>query len=177
MSRRHYALLALCLSLTACGSDDPESPEAPRDASTVDASDAGSLARDTSVPTIDATIAEDAALRDASVDSSADSGIDASSDASTDAGRDTGPVNTGDPVRYADVAPIFGKYCTSCHRPNGEGPFALDNYDDAADFGAQAYGAASARIMPPCAESDPSCGPNSDELARLRNWVLQDFPE
>ncbi|HEX5659104.1 MAG TPA: hypothetical protein VFX59_18040 [Polyangiales bacterium] len=86
------------------------------------------------------------------------------------------PIDAGPPVRYAEVAPIFAKHCVSCHAPGGDGPFSLDDYEDASDVAGLAAAAASARIMPPCATSDVSCGPTTAELATLLAWAQQDAP-
>jgi hypothetical protein len=181
--RRSRALLAL-LWLLGCGSEDPASPGESVDGETqVDAArpDAARAA-DASMTALDATSevvdASEASRSDAS---SADAAADAAvRDAATaDAGADASApgVDAGPAVRYADVATILSKYCVVCHSAGGKAPFWLDNYDEAADNGAQAYAAASARIMPPCAEEDPSCGPTNAELATLRGWVLQGTPE
>ena len=38
---------------------------------------------------------------------------------------------SADPTFAEDVAPIFYRNCTSCHRPGGQGPFSLLDYDSA----------------------------------------------
>jgi hypothetical protein len=182
----------MVLLLVGCGSDDPETPEQPDenggktqlDATSSSAPDAAPA--DAALEEIDASPAEpardaatpDAATPDAATpDAASDAAIadSAVADAAVDARAPV--VDAGPAVKYADVAPILGEYCVSCHSPGGKGPFSLDNYDEASDFGAEAYAAASARIMPPCAAENPSCGPTTAELATLRAWVLQGTPE
>ena len=34
------------------------------------------------------------------------------------------------PTFARDIAPIVREYCTSCHRPDGIGPFSLLTFDD-----------------------------------------------
>ena len=34
-------------------------------------------------------------------------------------------------VTYADVAPVFERYCVSCHSPGGVGPMELTTYEGA----------------------------------------------
>jgi hypothetical protein len=176
-------VLLLALVLVACGSDEPESEEEAQDDAASPAPDAGSSS--------DASSQQDAAAEEGIAASKADaSAADAATDATTDAAAvdaasadaaradaaadaNAPVVDAGPSVRYSDVQPIFFEYCVSCHSPDGKGPFSLDNYDEAADYADQAYAAANARIMPPCAVNDPSCGPTTSELATLLAWVLQ----
>ena len=48
----------------------------------------------------------------------------------------TAPTECPDPApRYADVAPIIGKYCASpCHYGAPAGPWPLTDYDHVADW-------------------------------------------
>jgi mono/diheme cytochrome c family protein len=41
-------------------------------------------------------------------------------------------ASPADPTFAEDVAPIFYKNCATCHRPGGQGPFSLLDYDSAA---------------------------------------------
>ena len=42
-----------------------------------------------------------------------------------------GAASMADPTFAEDVAPVFYKNCTGCHRPGGIGPFSLLDYDSA----------------------------------------------
>src|SRR5947209_11975935 len=54
-----------------------------------------------------------------------------------------------DPTFAKDVAPIFYKNCTTCHRPGGQGPFSLLDYDSAAKHLDEISDAVGAGVMPP----------------------------
>src|SRR5436190_24105164 len=54
-----------------------------------------------------------------------------------------------DPTFAADVAPIFYKNCTACHRPGGMGPFTLLEYDTAKTKLDEMYDAVKGGVMPP----------------------------
>lgn len=118
-----------------------------------------------------AVVREDA---DVVVDAGAVVAIDAGADAAMDAAR---VIDAGPPLGWRDVAPILARYCTSCHGAGGDAPFALTDYASAFPYARSAVFAASARIMPPCAQTDPSCGPNAAELEILNRWELQGHPE
>ncbi len=181
------------LVLAACGEDEPDAARGTVDSGPLadaSASDAASSARDSAAvdATVDAPVdaapadaaPADATPTDAAIDAADASVADASvADASVaDAAQDAGaPVDAGPPVTYAEVAPIFGRYCISCHAPGGVGPFSLDNYMDAADNAAEAYFMANARMMPPCAVVNAACGPTPAELATLLGWVNSKTPE
>jgi Flp pilus assembly protein TadD/mono/diheme cytochrome c family protein len=53
------------------------------------------------------------------------------------------------PTFVHDVAPIFYRSCSSCHRPGESGPFPLLTYDDAKKYAPQIAAAVSSRAMPP----------------------------
>ena len=48
-----------------------------------------------------------------------------------------------------DIAPIFFRYCASCHRPGEAGPFPLLTYKDAKSRAKQIAGVTQSRFMPP----------------------------
>ena len=54
-----------------------------------------------------------------------------------------------DPTFATDVAPIFYKNCTTCHRPGGMGPFTLLEYDTAKTKLDEMYDAVKGGVMPP----------------------------
>ena len=58
-------------------------------------------------------------------------------------------ANAADPTFAEDVAPIFYKNCTTCHRPNGLAPFSLVDYDSAKANINEMYDAVSSKKMPP----------------------------
>jgi Flp pilus assembly protein TadD/mono/diheme cytochrome c family protein len=84
---------------------------------------------------------------------------------------------------FADVAPIFHRHCTSCHRPDGLAPFPLVAYADARARAADIADAVGDRFMPPWL---PEPGGlrfqgerrlTDDEISRIRAWVAAGAPE
>jgi hypothetical protein len=81
------------------------------------------------------------------------------------------------PTWSADIACIVYSHCTSCHNPNGIGPFSLNSYDDAYGYRYALQGATTSRYMPPW-PPDPSYNSlaherllNDDEIALIDAWV------
>ena len=60
-----------------------------------------------------------------------------------------------DPTFAEDIAPIVYKNCTSCHRPGGQGPFSLLDYDSAAPKLAKIRGMVASGRMPPWQATGP----------------------
>jgi hypothetical protein len=60
-----------------------------------------------------------------------------------------------DPTFAKDVAPIVYRNCTSCHRPGGQAPFSLLDYDSATKKLDEIYDAVSTGTMPPWHASGP----------------------
>ncbi len=58
-------------------------------------------------------------------------------------------ARTADPTFARDVAPILYKNCTTCHRPGGQGPFTLLDYDTAAAKKEDIRDAVASGFMPP----------------------------
>src|SRR5947207_2974814 len=58
-------------------------------------------------------------------------------------------ARTADPTFARDVAPILYKNCTTCHRPGGQGPFTLLDYDTAVVKKEDIRDAVSSGFMPP----------------------------
>jgi mono/diheme cytochrome c family protein len=54
-----------------------------------------------------------------------------------------------EPTFAEDVAPIFYRNCTTCHRPDGLGPFSLIDYEDAKANAGEIGDAIAAGYMPP----------------------------
>jgi mono/diheme cytochrome c family protein len=53
------------------------------------------------------------------------------------------------PTYNRDIAPIFYRSCSSCHRPGESAPFSLLTYDDAKQYATAIAAAVRARSMPP----------------------------
>lgn len=58
-------------------------------------------------------------------------------------------AHSADPTFAEDVAPILYANCTTCHRPDGLGPFSLLDYDSAKKKVDEMHDAVEARQMPP----------------------------
>ncbi|MBM4779834.1 MAG: monooxygenase [Archangiaceae bacterium] len=77
----------------------------------------------------------------------------------------------------ADVAPLLGRHCTTCHRAGGIGPFALESSTAAATFATAIKASVCARHMPPwpphrdCNQFTHDRSLSDDELLTLRDWV------
>jgi hypothetical protein len=63
--------------------------------------------------------------------------------------RESLGARMADPTFAEDVAPIFFKNCTSCHRTGGQAPFSLLYYDSAAAYLDEIRTAVSSGAMPP----------------------------
>src|SRR5437016_5334098 len=70
--------------------------------------------------------------------------------------QNTGPA-AGGPTFSKDVAPIFYKNCTSCHRPGEIAPMSLLTYGDARPFARAIAAQVSRDTMPPW-HADPAHG-------------------
>ncbi len=68
-----------------------------------------------------------------------------------DAARQTEPLDAqrAAPTYAQDVAPIFYRNCTTCHRPDGLGPFSLMDYEDAKANASEIGDAIAGGYMPP----------------------------
>jgi hypothetical protein len=69
-----------------------------------------------------------------------------------------------------DVAPIFQKHCTSCHRPNDVAPMSLMTYDEVLPFARMIRENVVQRKMPPW-HADPAFGEFSND-ARLTDGEI-----
>jgi hypothetical protein len=89
----------------------------------------------------------------------------------------------GDPVSFnRDVAPIFQKHCTSCHRPGQMAPMSLLTYDAARPWARAIQRQVAGRTMPPWG-ADPSIGTfandpslSAEEIATIARWVTDGAP-
>jgi tetratricopeptide (TPR) repeat protein/mono/diheme cytochrome c family protein len=86
---------------------------------------------------------------------------------------------------WHEIAPILYKNCTSCHHPNGSGPFPLTTYQDAKRRANLLLTATESRYMPPwlpapAPASVPLAGSrrlSSADIALIRAWVHAGMPE
>lgn len=82
-----------------------------------------------------------------------------------------------------DIAPIFFRYCSSCHRPGESGPFPLLTYKDAKSHARQIAAVTQTKFMPPWLP-EPGEFKFADELrlsdaqiALIEKWVEQGAAE
>jgi hypothetical protein len=66
------------------------------------------------------------------------------------------------PTYYADVAPILGRYCVSCHSPGQLAPFPLTSYDEVIAHADEVAASVESREMPPFAPKTEGCRPIDD---------------
>ena len=107
-------------------------------------------------------------------------GVVATGGAGGSAGN-TGPGGaTGTTVTFwQDVAPIYNQKCVACHQAGGLGPFALDNYVDAAANAADELLQTSLDHMPPyfmvhdgsCGDFQAAAALTAGEKATIAAWV------
>ena len=77
------------------------------------------------------------------------------------------------PVYTKDVAPILYKNCTTCHRPGGQGPFSLMEYDSAKANVKEMKDAVKTGFMPPWhAEGPHGTFLNDRRLSELEKQTL-----
>jgi mono/diheme cytochrome c family protein/peroxiredoxin len=83
---------------------------------------------------------------------------------------------------YKDVAAILQNHCQGCHRPNAVGPFALTNYQQAANWADDIKSYTQLKKMPPW---KPTAGPafhngrqlSDADIKTLAAWVDGGTPE
>ena len=87
------------------------------------------------------------------------------------------------PTFSKDVAPIFFKHCTSCHRPGDIAPMSLLTYGDARPWASAILKRVVERSMPPWF-ADPRYGTfqnerrlTQDELDTISHWIASGAPE
>jgi mono/diheme cytochrome c family protein len=94
------------------------------------------------------------------------------------------PASTAtDPASFnRDVAPIFQKHCTSCHRPGQMAPMSLLTYESARPWARAIQRQVAGRTMPPWS-ADPSIGTfandpslSAEEIATITRWVTDGAP-
>jgi Flp pilus assembly protein TadD/mono/diheme cytochrome c family protein len=82
-----------------------------------------------------------------------------------------------------DIAPIVFANCVSCHRPGGDGPFALVTYADAARHAREIGEQTLARHMPPWLPEPgdvPIVGArrlSQDQIDAIQRWIRDGAPE
>ena len=96
--------------------------------------------------------------------------------------REHGPPEMPDVTWARDVAPIVMQHCADCHHPEGEAPFALLTFEDAANNAAMIAEVVRQRRMPPWYASEEfgeftnHRGLSRDERQVLRAWVAAGTP-
>ena len=80
---------------------------------------------------------------------------------------------------YNDIEPIIHKNCSSCHHPNGPGPFQLLTYDDVSRHRGFIGHVTKTRYMPPW-RADPEFQTysnerilNESEIEIIQTWIAQ----
>ena len=71
-------------------------------------------------------------------------------------------------LRYADMAPIFDRYCAACHTGVGIDPWSLDSYENVADWADLLRDELSSCSMPPPGSNNPL--PNRERV-RILSWL------
>jgi mono/diheme cytochrome c family protein len=99
------------------------------------------------------------------------------------AAQSPAPVEAGAPTYSRDVAPIFFKNCTNCHRPGEIAPMSLLTYGDARPWAKAIATQVSRGTMPPW-HADPAHGEflndrrlSAAEKATILKWVSAGAPE
>jgi hypothetical protein len=93
------------------------------------------------------------------------------------------PTAAADAVTFnRDIAPIFQKHCTACHRPGQMAPMSLLTYEAARPWARSIQRHVTARTMPPWG-ADPAIGTFSNdpslsagEIATINKWVADGAP-
>jgi hypothetical protein len=86
---------------------------------------------------------------------------------------------------YRDILPVLAENCNTCHTEGAVAPFALDDYDSAAQFAPLVAVAVQERTMPPFgANNDGSCNTfvdaqwlTDEEIDLITQWVDDGAPE
>jgi peroxiredoxin len=91
-------------------------------------------------------------------------------------------VKTGRVTFYRDVLPIVQTHCQQCHRRGEVGPFALETYEQAVNWGQSIKDYTQDHKMPPWKPVDGPAFHNerkltAQELKTLADWVDSDTPE
>lgn len=84
---------------------------------------------------------------------------------------------------YADVLPIIQKNCQSCHKKNGNAPFALETYTDVVKRGTMISYVVESKYMPPW-KANPNFrhfvgerSMDSSQIGILTRWVKNGMPK
>ena len=92
-------------------------------------------------------------------------------------------VMAQNPTWSDDVACIVYSHCTSCHNPNGSGPFSLLTYADAVSHSGSMQAKVKSREMPPWPVNNAfrsfahDRSLNDQEIASILQWVKNGTPE
>ena len=93
------------------------------------------------------------------------------------------PTPAAAPTFSKDVAPVFYKNCTSCHRPGEIGPMALVTYQDARPWARSIAAKVASDAMPPW-HADPAYGEfvndrrlSSTDKETILKWIAAGAPE
>lgn len=87
------------------------------------------------------------------------------------------------PTWTADVAPLVGDHCATCHQAGGIGVFPLTSYDEAKVVAAAMADAVSSRRMPPwgaaadCNRYESDFSLSDEEIATIADWAEAGAPE
>ena len=86
------------------------------------------------------------------------------------------------PTFAAEIAPILYRECTPCHRPGGEGPFAIDNFDSARRVAGQMKAVVGSGYMPPWMPSPSDYALDGErsltdaERSLILRWIEAETP-
>ncbi len=93
------------------------------------------------------------------------------------------PAQGADPTFTKDVAPILFENCTTCHRADEVGPFALVTYEDARKRAKQIAKITEKKIMPPWKPSEGhdtfknARNLTAKQIATIKAWAEAGAPE
>jgi len=98
-------------------------------------------------------------------------------------GRVLAPKPNSTVLWHPEIAEIFQKHCTQCHRPNGSAPFPLTRYEDVEGWGDTIREAIVEKRMPPWfakGHSPPFANQNtlsSSDTDRILKWIDEGCPQ
>ncbi len=93
------------------------------------------------------------------------------------------PPDNNSPTWNQDIAPLFGAYCSECHREGGYGEFDLTDYETALSWSQAIRTAVVNRTMPPwfadsaCNNYQYDISLSDDQIALIEAWVEAGSPE
>ena len=101
-------------------------------------------------------------------------------------GNDSGmdpPPTSGEVTYYQNIKPIFDAKCVTCHSDGGIAPFALADYQAAAEYGPIAAHVTEQRTMPPwpanndCRDYEANRSLDQSQIDAIAQWVEQGLLE